>query len=77
MYNRNLRDQGMGKKSMEATIQENVGEFLQKIKDNQGTPMVSKQLFSPHIINSLWSIVMSTKLDLKRSAYFSALIQHR
>ena len=67
-----MRDFGIGTKSIDSRIQDDVLEFLDKVQNSEGKAVEHTRLFNSHIISSLWSVVMTDKLDeakLDRLAY--------
>jgi len=69
---RQLRDFGFGKSSMESMIMEEVNEILRWMKSQEGTPVGKiKDKMSLAVVNSLWTIVSSERLDHNDSTLMS------
>ena len=58
-----MKDFGIGTKSIEPRIQEDLLEFLEKVKKNEGEAIEHTRIFNSHIVSSLWSVMMSEKLE--------------
>ncbi|CAG7822079.1 unnamed protein product, partial [Allacma fusca] len=59
---KNLREFGIGAKSMEGKIQEEVSELVGSLKAREGKPIPVKGLFNIPVINAFWSILLGHKL---------------
>lgn len=74
---RNLKDFGMGRKTIDGAIQEDLLELIEKIKQSEGQPVNNVQLFNSHVLNSLWTIVLGERMDSKKLNYFVDLVRVR
>ena len=60
---RAMRDFGIGTKSIESRIQDDLLEFLEKIQKHEGEAIEHTRIFNSHIVSTLWSVVMTDKLE--------------
>jgi len=58
-----MKDFGIGTKYIEPRIQEDLLEFLDKVQKSEGEAIEHSRLFNSHIVSSLWSVMMSEKLE--------------
>ena len=72
-----MRDYGIGTKSIESRIQVNLLEFLDKVQEREGEAIGNKMIFNSHIVSSLWSVIMTDKLEKEKLDYFAHLAQVR
>ena len=56
-FYRNLRDYGFGKNAMESLIMEEVNEYLDRLKTQEGEAICVRRSFSLAVLNSLWLIL--------------------
>ena len=58
-----MRDFGIGTKSIESRIQDDLLEFLEKIQKCEGEAIEHAKIFNSHIVSTLWSVMMTDKLE--------------
>ena len=58
-----MKDFGIGTKNIEPRIQEDLLEFLEKVKKSEGQAIEHTRIFNSHIVSSLWSVMMTEKLE--------------
>ena len=54
---RRLRDFGFGTRSMEAIVQDEIQELIERLKQDVGKPISMQNRFNGAVINALWTIV--------------------
>ncbi|CAG7724125.1 unnamed protein product [Allacma fusca] len=59
---KNLRDFGFGKNSMEAKIQDEIIELMDRFKDSVGKPLQIRNAFNAAVLNALWSIMLGERM---------------
>jgi len=59
-----LRDFGFGKSSMISSIQDEINELIDHLKENTGKPISLCEIFPISILNSLWKIMTGEKFSL-------------
>ena len=72
-----MRDFGIGTKSIESRIQENLVEFLEKIQKHDGESIEHTRLFNSHLVSSLWSVLMTDKLDKEKLDELAYIVQEK
>jgi cytochrome P450 len=59
---KNLRDFGFGKNSMEAKIQDEIIELMDRFAARAGKPIQMRNAFNAAVVNALWSIMLGERL---------------
>ena len=72
-----MRDFGIGTKSIESRIQDNLLEFLDKVQKNGGEPIEHTRIFNAHVVSSLWSVIMTDKLDGEKLDELACIVQEK
>ena len=72
-----MRDFGIGTKSIESRIQVNLLEFLDKVQEREGEAIDNKMIFNSHIVSSLWSVVMTDKLEKAKLDHLAYIVQEK
>ena len=72
-----LKGFGVGTKSIESRIQENLVEFLDKVYQLEGEPIQHTRIFSSHVVSSLWSVIMTEKLEQTKLDHLAYIVQEK
>ena len=72
-----MRDFGIGTKSIESRIQDNLLEFLDKVQKTDGQAIEHTRLFNSHVVSSLWSVIMTDKLEKVKLDHLAYLVQEK
>ena len=72
-----MKDFGIGTKSIESRIQENLCEFLDKVQRNEGQVVGHLRMFNAYIFSSLWSVIMTDKLNKTKLDQLAYIVQEK
>ena len=72
-----MKNFGIGTKSIESRIQENLFEFLDKVQRHEGQVIWHVRMFNSYIISSLWSVIMTDKLDKTKLDHLAYIVQEK
>ena len=72
-----MRDFGIGTKSIESRIQDDLLEFLDKIQNREGEAIEHKRIFNAHIVSTLWSVIMTDKLEKTKLDELAYIFQEK
>ena len=72
-----MRDFGIGTKSIESRIQDDLLEFLDKVQKSEGRAIEHTRIFNTHIVSSLWSVVMTDKLEKAKLDHLAYIVQEK
>ena len=72
-----MRDFGIGTKSTESRIQDDLHELLQTILKSDGVAIESTGIFNSSIIHSLLSVVMTDKLEKAKLDHLAYIVQEK
>ena len=72
-----MKDFGIGTKSIEPRIQEDLLEFLDKVQKSEGEPIEHTRIFNAHVVSSLWSVIMTEKLERSKMDHLVYIVTER
>ena len=72
-----MKDYGIGTKSIEPRIQQDLLEFLDKVQKSEGEAIEHAMLVNSHVVSSLVSVVMSEKFGTSTMNNFAYVVTKR
>ena len=72
-----MRDYGMGKKSIESKIQDDLLEFLDKVQQCEGKAIQHTRIFSSHVVSTLVTVLMTDTWEKAQLVHLAYIVQEK